>query len=151
VEEKMGSDLTPKSVLAVSAHPDDLEILCAGTLAKYGKEGVKVSMAIATDGRGGHMIIPPKELAEIRHREAERAAKIIEADFYLDFFGVKIDHRQILKTYRFSQSLACRLLPMRCFDHVFSVEMVRCLFWYIEFPKAIGWLQSFVLAVIKNY
>ena len=78
----MSSDQTPKRVLAVSAHPDDLEIMCAGTLAKYVREGVKVSMAIATDGRGGHMVIPPKELAEIRHREAERAAKIIGADFY---------------------------------------------------------------------
>ncbi len=71
-----------KSVLAVGAHPDDLEILCAGTLAKYVKQGVKVTMAIATDGRGGHMVIPPKELAEIRHREAESSAKIIGADFY---------------------------------------------------------------------
>ena len=78
----MASDQFPKRVLAVGAHPDDLEILCAGTLAKFVQAGVQVSMAIATDGRGGHMTIPPKELAEIRHREAERAAKIIGADFY---------------------------------------------------------------------
>jgi N-acetylglucosamine malate deacetylase 1 len=78
----MSSDQAPMRVLAVGAHPDDLEIMCAGTLARYIQAGVKVSMAIATDGRGGHMLIPPKELAEIRHREAERAAKIIGADFY---------------------------------------------------------------------
>lgn len=82
----MTSDNFPKSILAVGAHPDDLEICCAGTLAKFAKQGVKVSMAIATDGSGGHMIIPPKELGEIRHREAEKAAKLIGAEFYwMDF------------------------------------------------------------------
>ena len=78
----MATDHSPKSVLAVGAHPDDIELFCAGALAKYAQQGVKVSIAIATDGSAGHMIIPPKELAEIRRREAEKAAKIIGADFY---------------------------------------------------------------------
>src|SRR5713101_4239931 len=78
----MVPDQNPKAVLAVGAHPDDIEILCAGTLAKYAKQGAKVSIAVATDGSAGHMIIPPKELAEIRHQEAEKSAKIIGADFY---------------------------------------------------------------------
>ena len=78
----MGSNQIPKSILAVGAHPDDIEILCAGTLVKYTQQGVKVSIAIATDGSAGHMIIPPKELAEIRRREAEKSAKMIGADFY---------------------------------------------------------------------
>jgi N-acetylglucosamine malate deacetylase 1 len=78
----MASNHFPRSILAVSAHPDDLEICCAGTLAKYAQQGVKVSMAVSTDGGAGHMHIPPKELGEIRHREAEKAAKLIGADFY---------------------------------------------------------------------
>jgi LmbE family N-acetylglucosaminyl deacetylase len=78
----MKSDHSPKNILAVGAHPDDLELCCAGTLAKFAKQGVKVSMAIATDGSAGHMIIPPKELGVIRHREAEKAAKLIGADLY---------------------------------------------------------------------
>ena len=83
----MTTDQTIKSVLAVGAHPDDIEIVCAGTLAKYANQGVKVSIAVATDGSAGHMIIPPKELAEIRHQEAENAAKIIGADFYWLGYG----------------------------------------------------------------
>ena len=78
----MTDDHSPKRILAVGAHPDDIEISCAGTLAKYAQQGVQVSIAVATDGSAGHMIIPAKELAEIRHREAEKAAKIIGADFY---------------------------------------------------------------------
>jgi LmbE family N-acetylglucosaminyl deacetylase len=78
----MGIEQTVKSVLAVGAHPDDIDILCGGTLAKYSKQGVKVSIAVATDGSAGHLVIPPKELAEIRRREAENSAKVIGADFY---------------------------------------------------------------------
>ncbi|GAI07833.1 unnamed protein product, partial [marine sediment metagenome] len=33
-------------ILAVGAHPDDLDILCAGTLAKLAKRGDKIFMGI---------------------------------------------------------------------------------------------------------
>ena len=69
-------------VLAVGAHPDDLEILCSGTLAKFTEGGNKVVMAIATDGSAGHMKIQPSELAKIRHKEAQNAANIIGAEFH---------------------------------------------------------------------
>ncbi|HVO41152.1 MAG TPA: PIG-L deacetylase family protein [Aggregatilineales bacterium] len=72
----------PERVLAVGAHPDDLEILCGGTLAKYARQGTKVCMAIATDGSAGHMLIPPKELAQIRHTEAQKSADLIGAELY---------------------------------------------------------------------
>jgi LmbE family N-acetylglucosaminyl deacetylase len=70
-----------KRVLAVGAHPDDLEILCAGTLAKYASSGVQVVMAVATDGSAGHMVIPPDELARVRRAEAHSAAEKIGAEF----------------------------------------------------------------------
>lgn len=69
-------------VLAVGAHPDDLEILCAGTLARFAQGGAQVSMAIATDGSAGHMLIPPDELAAIRHREAQASAAVIGAELH---------------------------------------------------------------------
>jgi len=83
----MTTDQAITSVLAVGAHPDDIEIACAGTLAKYANQGVKVSIAVATDGSAGHMKIPPKEIAEIRHEEAVNAAKLIGADFYWLGYG----------------------------------------------------------------
>jgi LmbE family N-acetylglucosaminyl deacetylase len=83
----MTDDQTIKSVLAVGAHPDDIEIVCAGTLAKYASRGVKISIAVATDGGAGHMKIPPKELAAIRHDEAEKAAGLLGADFYWLGYG----------------------------------------------------------------
>lgn len=68
-------------VLAVGAHPDDVEILCAGTLARYAREGHEVAIAIATDGTAGHRRIPPAELAPVRRAEAEAGAQVIGADF----------------------------------------------------------------------
>jgi LmbE family N-acetylglucosaminyl deacetylase len=69
-------------VLAVGAHPDDLEILCGGTLAKYARRGDHVSIAVTTNGEMGSSRHSRKEIAEIRHEEAAAAAKVIGADFY---------------------------------------------------------------------
>jgi LmbE family N-acetylglucosaminyl deacetylase len=72
----------PQSVLAVGAHPDDLEIQCGGTLARYIKCGTVVCMAIATNGSAGHMLIAPKKLARIRRQEAEKSAAEIDATLF---------------------------------------------------------------------
>ncbi len=66
-------------ILAVGAHPDDLEIGCAGTLARFVQEGHQVVMAHACTGDKGHGEIPHEELPRIRDREAQRAAEIIGA------------------------------------------------------------------------
>jgi LmbE family N-acetylglucosaminyl deacetylase len=68
-------------VLAVGAHPDDLEILCAGTLARYAKRGDQVTMAVATNGEVGSPTLPKEEIAEIRRQEACASAGVIGADF----------------------------------------------------------------------
>ncbi len=66
-------------VLAIGAHPDDIELLCAGTLANHSERGDEVFMAVMTDGGKGHHEIPPERLVEIRRRESEEAAGVIGA------------------------------------------------------------------------
>lgn len=66
-------------VLAVGAHPDDLDLWCGGTLAKYAERGDEVFMAIATDGSAGSMNHGPEEIAEIRRHEAMESSKVIGA------------------------------------------------------------------------
>ncbi len=66
-------------VLAVTAHPDDMEILCGGTLAKYAARGDDVTICHACNGNKGHVEIPPEKLVEIRWAEADKAARIIGA------------------------------------------------------------------------
>jgi N-acetylglucosamine malate deacetylase 1 len=67
-------------VLAVGAHPDDIEILCAGTLLRYKQGGHHVTVAIATSGDQGHFEIPPAVLAETRRKEAEASAAVLGAE-----------------------------------------------------------------------
>lgn len=73
-------------ILAVGAHPDDIEIRCGGTLARYAEQGHHVMMAYATNGDKGHFNIAPEELALIREQEARAAAAVIGAEvFWMNF------------------------------------------------------------------
>lgn len=69
-------------VLAIGAHPDDLELTCGGTIAKMAAEGRRVGMLDLTRGEMGTRGTP-----EIRKREADNAARILGASWrhQLDF------------------------------------------------------------------
>ena len=69
-------------VMAVEAHPDDVEYFCAGTLAKYRAFGHEVAIACVTNGEVGSPTHSKEEIAAIRHNEAARAAALINADFF---------------------------------------------------------------------
>ena len=65
------------------AHPDDVEFLCAGTLARLKQQaGCEITIATATSGDCGTLQYPPDEIARIRHNEAKAAAELIGADYY---------------------------------------------------------------------
>lgn len=59
-------------VLAIGAHPDDIELSCGGTIAKLVRQGYKVALADVTQGEMG-----TRGTKEIRTREAEEAAQIL--------------------------------------------------------------------------
>jgi LmbE family N-acetylglucosaminyl deacetylase len=79
-------------VLAVGAHPDDLEILCGGTLARFVREGHEVVMCHAARGDRGSYVHTSEEIARIREGEARRAAEIAGAEHVtLGFRDTEID------------------------------------------------------------
>jgi bacillithiol biosynthesis deacetylase BshB1 len=69
-------------LLAVSAHPDDVEMTCGGTLARFFRSGRSFGIVDLTAGEMG-----TRGTAEIRRREAETAGEILGARFRetLDF------------------------------------------------------------------
>ncbi len=67
------------NILCVVAHPDDTEILCAGTLIRYAKEGHQVTIAVFTDGSMGDAVIAPAKLGKIRETETRAAAAVMGA------------------------------------------------------------------------
>ena len=63
-------------VLAVGAHPDDLEIFCWGSLCAWSAMGAELTLAVATDGAGGGAE-PGPALAARRAEEARTAARTL--------------------------------------------------------------------------
>ena len=61
------------NVLAISCHPDDMEIHCAGTLLKCKKRGDNVTVCHVANGNMGHVVIEPEELGKIRIAEAKKS------------------------------------------------------------------------------
>jgi LmbE family N-acetylglucosaminyl deacetylase len=72
-------------ILALGAHPDDIEIFMFGTMAAYAAQGAELTFAIATDGaKGGKG--DPGVLARMRREEATQAASLLgAAPRFLDF------------------------------------------------------------------
>jgi N-acetylglucosamine malate deacetylase 1 len=68
-------------ILAIHAHPDDIETLGAGTLALLAGLGHTVRIATVTAGDCGSDQTPPEETARIRKAEAAAAAALIGADY----------------------------------------------------------------------
>lgn len=68
-------------VLAIHAHPDDIEFQCAGTLRHLKRLGCRISVATMTPGDCGSAEHSAEEIARIRRGEAAAAAKILEADY----------------------------------------------------------------------
>jgi LmbE family N-acetylglucosaminyl deacetylase len=69
------------TALAVMAHPDDIEILCAGTLILLKRAGWDVHLATMTAGDLGSMKLSRPAIARVRRREAEASAKLLGARY----------------------------------------------------------------------
>jgi len=83
----------PLTVLAIHAHPDDIEIQCAGTLLRLKQLGCTVSMATMTPGDCGSAELRCDEIAAVRRAEAKRSADLIGADYScLEFRDLSIVH-----------------------------------------------------------
>ncbi len=63
-------DFSAYRVLAIGAHPDDVEHGCGGTLIKLARQKADISLCIVTDGSAG-------AAAEIRQKEQSCAAEIL--------------------------------------------------------------------------
>src|SRR5205085_4240666 len=66
-------------VLAVVAHPDDAELLCAGTLARARRDGAAIEICVLCRGDKGQPARPIANLAAQRRREMTAAANLLGA------------------------------------------------------------------------
>lgn len=78
-------------VLAIHAHPDDVEFQCAGTLALLKERGCQITIATMTPGDCGSAELGSAEIARTRRAEAQAAADLLGADYLcLEFRDLSI-------------------------------------------------------------
>ncbi|HEY3844701.1 MAG TPA: PIG-L deacetylase family protein [Acidimicrobiales bacterium] len=72
-------DEIPAVALAVYAHPDDADVACGGTLARWAKAGSAVHLLVCTDGGKGTFdaAVEPAQLAAERAAELEQSSAVI--------------------------------------------------------------------------
>ena len=76
-----------KRILAIHAHPDDVEVLGAGTLALLAEAGNHITIVTMTAGDCGSVEMDLAETARVRQKEAAAAAAMIGADYVCAGFG----------------------------------------------------------------
>jgi len=70
-----------KTILAVGAHPDDVEFKCAGTLSLLKKKGYSIVIATVAAGDCGSAEYSAEEIMRIRRGEATASAAILGAPY----------------------------------------------------------------------
>ena len=116
-----------KKVLSILAHPDDAEILCAGTLSLLQKAGWDVHIATMATGDKGTAVHSREEVIKIRREEARQAAGIIHATYHcLEFDDVYIFYER--ETINRTTALIRKIVPSIVFtgspdDYMVDHEM----------------------------
>ncbi|MFM7462670.1 MAG: PIG-L deacetylase family protein [Actinomycetota bacterium] len=79
-----------KRILVVTAHPDDLDFGCSGTIALWTRAGIEVSYVICTNGdQGGEdPTVPREEMPKIRQKEQRDAGKVVGVE-KITFLGFR--------------------------------------------------------------
>lgn len=72
-------DEVPERALAIYAHPDDADVSCGGTLARWSGAGAEVRVVVCTSGDKGSLDPDdePEDLVERRAGEARAAAAVM--------------------------------------------------------------------------
>jgi bacillithiol biosynthesis deacetylase BshB1 len=126
-------------VLAIGAHPDDIELACGGTVAKLVQQGHKVSLCDLTQGELG-----TRGTREIRTEEAQKAAKILGVEtrrnLQIPDGNIEVNKSNLLKIITLIRELKPSLLIIpygveRHPDHVHTSELCREAWYYSGLEK----------------
>ena len=126
-------------ILAIGVHPDDVELSCAGTILKHIALKKKVGMLDLTRGELG-----TRGTAEIRTKEAKKAAKILGVSFreqlnMADGFFVNDEKNQlqiieVLRKYQ-PEIVLCNAVSDRHPDHSRAAKLVADACFYSGLVK----------------
>ena len=132
----------PLDVIAVGAHPDDVEIAVGGTLAKLVRQGYRVGIVDLTDGEP----TPGSPGPDVRLAEAQRAAEILGVHVrhtlelpnrrLFDSFEARVELATIFRRYRPSVVLGLAgKTPTASPDHWQAMQITDAAVFYSRLTK----------------
>ncbi|MEQ9408678.1 MAG: PIG-L family deacetylase [Fuerstiella sp.] len=132
----------PLDVIAVGAHPDDVEIGCGGTLAAMVRQGLRVGIVDLTDGEPTPLSPGP----EVRLKEAVRAAQILGVHVretltlpnrrLFDGFDERVALARVFRRYRPRLVLGiAEKTPMASPDHWQAMQITDAAIFYSRLSK----------------
>jgi N-acetylglucosamine malate deacetylase 1 len=74
-----------KTAIAIGAHPDDIELMMAGTLLLLKKNGYEIHYLNLSSGNVGSLEFNSAETTELREKESRKSAEILGAHFHPSF------------------------------------------------------------------
>ena len=126
-------------LLAVMAHPDDCEIVCAGTLARARRDGAEVAVCVMCEGDKGIPAGPmPEKFSESRRAEASESAEALGAKlfWFASPDGELIDdveqRRKLIEIYRQFKPTLVITHPMEDYhaDHRAASAIAEAASWF---------------------
>lgn len=139
----MKLDFAGERVLAVVAHPDDVELLCAGTLARGREDGATVGMCTMCRGNRGMAAGESANersfgVSEVRQGEFTAAAKLLGAEVFFGGIGdgeledIPKQRRELISIFRrYRPTLVLAHAPNDYHaDHRAAFELAEAASWF---------------------
>jgi LmbE family N-acetylglucosaminyl deacetylase len=145
-------------VIAVGAHPDDVEIACGGTLAKLARQGYRVGIVDLTDGEPTPLSPGP----EVRLAEAARAAEVLGVSMRIQ---LGLSNRRLFDSFEARVALAIELrryrprlvlgfgekTPMASPDHWQAMQITDAAIFYARLTKWDEYFQGFPVHTVSTH
>ena len=145
-------------VIAVGAHPDDVEIACGGTLAKLAQQGYRVGIVDLTDGEP----TPASPGPEVRLAEAQAAAAVLGAKVRVT---LDLPNRRLFDTFEARVALAKQFrkyrprlviglgarTPLASPDHWQARQITEAALFYSKLTKWDEYFDNYPVHVIPAF
>jgi LmbE family N-acetylglucosaminyl deacetylase len=138
------TDTVRKSALCLMAHPDDCEMLSAGTMLLLKERGWEIHIVTMTPGDCGSVELGREEIAAVRREESRRAAALVGASFHCvespDAF-VTYDEATLRRTVEIVRPLAPSIIITHALDdyhmdHEVTARIARQVSFAYAVPNA---------------
>jgi LmbE family N-acetylglucosaminyl deacetylase len=158
----MQVSFSDERVLAVVAHPDDAELLCAGLLARAKADEAAIGICVLCQGDKGQPASPIENLALVRQKEMHEAAGLLGAELFCmdcgdgELVDSPDERRKLLEVFRrFSPTLVlAHWAGDYHSDHRAASQLAEAVSWYccsaghksksppMDAPPTLWWMDT---------